>query len=175
MKLEHLEHGLCFFLLCLWCRVFEKVFLGVYLLAPRSQTEHGNRAVAGGGRDGLDGRMEEGDSDLRRMLKLEGDCRVAARLVRCWHLDAGGNGCRRFVTARLLFCSTHMVMSANGRYIRRASLRCPWSWLRMNILCTPTPTGMVCLVRGLLLCVVRALSAGGACVDQTLGGRWSFR
>lgn len=57
------------------------VFLGVYLLAPRTAVEHGQRVL---GRDkgfrdrdrsveDAEGLLEEGEADLRKMLKMEGD------------------------------------------------------------------------------------------------------
>lgn len=47
-----------------------KVFLGVYLLAPRTQTSHGRRSIAGRWEEG--DVLEEDESDLTRMLRMEG-------------------------------------------------------------------------------------------------------
>lgn len=59
---------------------FFKVFLGVYLLAPRTAVEHGRRVPARdiirdseGCGEAAEGLMEEGEADLRKMLKLEGE------------------------------------------------------------------------------------------------------
>ncbi|CAB1105483.1 unnamed protein product [Ectocarpus sp. CCAP 1310/34] len=49
------------------------VFCGVYLLAPRTQTDHGRHAGVGGGGEAA-GESDGEESDLRRMLRLEGVC-----------------------------------------------------------------------------------------------------
>ena len=51
-----------------------QVFCGVYLLAPRTQTDHGRRAGAGAGAGDDDGAGSDGEaSDLTRMLRLDGE------------------------------------------------------------------------------------------------------
>lgn len=62
-----------------FCSV-SQVFLGVYLLAPRTAVEHGRRVPARditreteGCGEAAEGLMEEGEADLRKMLKLEGE------------------------------------------------------------------------------------------------------
>lgn len=70
-----------------------QVFCGVYLLAPRTQTDHGRRSGAGGGGDGVGSDGEA--SDLTRMLRLDGENKE--------YLQFGG-----FLDVRLVWCKAEV-------------------------------------------------------------------
>lgn len=60
-------------LIYMYMRSVWQVFCGVYLLAPRTQTDHGRRVGSGAG-VGEDGIESDGEvSDLTRMLRMEGE------------------------------------------------------------------------------------------------------